>query len=37
LIATALVALSLWHGCVPASAKHGFLRTAGGVRIADAE
>jgi hypothetical protein len=37
MIATALLALTLWHGCVHAPAKHGFLPTSDGVRIAYAE
>jgi esterase/lipase len=37
MITTALLALTLWHGCVHAPAQHGFLRTSDGVRIAYAE
>jgi pimeloyl-ACP methyl ester carboxylesterase len=37
MIATALLALTLWHGCVHAPEKHGSLKTSDGVRIAYAE
>jgi pimeloyl-ACP methyl ester carboxylesterase len=37
MIATTLLALTLWHGCVHAPAKHGFVKTSDGVRIAYAE
>jgi alpha-beta hydrolase superfamily lysophospholipase len=37
MIATALLTLTLWHGCVHAPAKHGFFKTSDGVRIAYAE